>query len=235
MYLECGHYYCKECFNGYYSCLIKEAKLYWIKCPYKDCKVKVKDETVKELFKEDSQTLEKFKKFKLNMEVAQSRNKKFCPQPNCEAVCQGKTTAPKTQCHSCKNFFCFNCQTGWHEGKTCKQHNHDVYGEWAAKIGAHKCPKCGSGVERSEGCPHMHCTLCNYRWCWVCGHNLNNEVHQAFEKFFCSFLQDPPQGKGACKFYVFICVVFLLLPLIILAGVTGVVTYGCFYLSNTAF
>ena len=37
MYLNCGHYFCRECFAGYFEYLIKNNKVYGIKCPNKDC------------------------------------------------------------------------------------------------------------------------------------------------------------------------------------------------------
>lgn len=33
----------------------------------------------------------------------------------------------------------------------------------------------------------MHCTLCNYNWCWVCGHSLDHWTHRLpINPFSCS-------------------------------------------------
>ena len=34
-----------------------------------------------------------------------------------------------------------------------------------------KCPKCGSRIEKSNGCDNMFCILCHYGFCWWCFQN----------------------------------------------------------------
>lgn len=41
----------------------------------------------------------------------------------------------------------------------------------------HKCPSCGSQVEKNEGCPHMYCSVCNHSWCWICGLSIDSWIH----------------------------------------------------------
>lgn len=31
-----------------------------------------------------------------------------------------------------------------------------------------KCPNCGFGTEKIDGCNHMTCAKCRYEWCWIC-------------------------------------------------------------------
>ena len=50
----------------------------------------------------------------LNIEVAKSKNKKFCPMPSCENVIEGKSSTTKMQCPKCKYNICYKCQTKWH-------------------------------------------------------------------------------------------------------------------------
>lgn len=38
---------------------------------------------------------------------------------------------------------------------------------------ASKCPNCRAAIERSEGCFHMHCTLCGTHFCYECGDELH--------------------------------------------------------------
>jgi hypothetical protein len=48
----------------------------------------------------NSDMYQKYKKFKLNLEVSKSPYKKFCPYPNCEAVIESKnTSATRMPCH----------------------------------------------------------------------------------------------------------------------------------------
>ena len=37
---------------------------------------------------------------------------------------------------------------------------------------ASSCPTCRAGIERIEGCFHMHCTLCGTHFCYECGEEL---------------------------------------------------------------
>jgi ribonuclease HIII len=88
-YLECGHYFCKECLTGYYNFKINESgRVHTMKCPNSECKNYVKGKYVKELVGENS--YQKFVKFMLNHEVATNANKKFCPIPGCENVIESK-------------------------------------------------------------------------------------------------------------------------------------------------
>ena len=48
----------------------------------------------------------------------------------------------------------------------------------------HRCPKCGSVFEKIDGCSEMDCTVCNYKWCWVCGLDYKTKTH-AFMVFPC--------------------------------------------------
>jgi hypothetical protein len=41
---------------------------------------------------------------------------------------------------------------------------------------ASQCPTCRTGIERIEGCFHMHCTCCGTHFCYDCG----DEIHRPF-------------------------------------------------------
>lgn len=36
------------------------------------------------------------------------------------------------------------------------------------KLGIKKCPNCGEGIQKNEGCQHMTCLKCNSHICWNC-------------------------------------------------------------------
>jgi len=67
-----------------------------VKCPTKGCEERVHEETLVQLLKDD--ILQRFKKLKLNQEVAKDPNKVFCPNPGCENVVKGTKKKPKTLC-----------------------------------------------------------------------------------------------------------------------------------------
>jgi hypothetical protein len=45
----------------------------------------------------------------------------------------------------------------------------------------HRCPKCGSQVEKEGGCPMMSCAICHHGWCWSCGFSDEHWFHELFE------------------------------------------------------
>ena len=49
-YLDCGHYYCADCFSDYYDFIIgKEGKVYKMKCPTPKCDYTINEEVAKQL------------------------------------------------------------------------------------------------------------------------------------------------------------------------------------------
>ena len=70
-------------------------------------------------------------------------------------------------CNACGFKTCARHKLPWHEGQTCIEYDDDEsqiermeQEEATAKRIAKSsqiCPKCGNGVERSEGCDHMTC------------------------------------------------------------------------------
>ena len=88
-----------------------------------------------------------------------------------------------------------------------------LYKDWAYKIGAHKCPSCQSPVEKNDGCMHMSCAICYYRWCWVCGLSLEHWTHKLSEIniFGCRFA--PRKWYQWIFFIILFLLAFALLPL----------------------
>ena len=99
-YLNCGHYYCRDCLRDYFNCMIKEQKSATkLKCPSSKCENKINGKEVKELCGAESHA--KFKKFIGNYLVASSDNKCFCPLPNCEGVNNKAKGTAKVTCLVC--------------------------------------------------------------------------------------------------------------------------------------
>jgi len=87
MYIKCNHYFCKPCFKEYFEYHINSSgTVFLIKCPDKDCEQKIYEQEIRILLRED--TFKKFKKLRLNYEVSRSKNKKFCPYPECDGVAE---------------------------------------------------------------------------------------------------------------------------------------------------
>jgi hypothetical protein len=87
----------------------------------------------------------------------------------------------KFSCPSCGYDRCVECKIDWHEGVTCDQYNQwredneqgdTRLNEYMGASGAKPCPKCGTGVVKSEGCNHMTCR-CHEHFCYVCGDSID--------------------------------------------------------------
>eukprot|EP00347_Sterkiella_histriomuscorum_P013815 403363259 len=232
-YLNCGHYFCEECFKAYIEYMINNGHAYQIKCPDADCQVEFLAQLMKEILSENM--FEKYKRLQLNIEVSKSRNKKFCPIPSCENVIEVKqSNTKKVQCQKCKNDICFKCQIKWHEGITCAKAQEKLYKGWAANYGAHKCPSCQAPVEKNEGCPHMNCSMCGYRWCWGCGQKSDHWSHAL--PIMCLLAPNTP--KAFALFVLIFILGLALIPVILVLGACFFTIYGgcgascgCLYLS----
>ena len=102
------------------------------------------------------------------------------------------------QCARCLYAFCSLCREGWHPGSTCLNPERRLqvlesrargagdgggdearrkHREAVADAMAHRyveregkrCPTCGAGVVKSEGCNKMRCGNCDAYFCYKCG------------------------------------------------------------------
>ena len=112
--------------------------------------------------------MEKYRKFKLELEIINDPNKKPCPFPNCSSYLELKDKNNKYI--NCLNghTFCFVCQQEPHGEKPCDQIFDSNIKEYALNKFIKKCPNCGIITEKDQGCNHMVCSKCQYQWCWLC-------------------------------------------------------------------
>jgi hypothetical protein len=100
-------------------------------------------------------------------------------------------------CHTCTHRVCARCNVAWsaplggvnaarsHDGLSCAQADALRAADAAqraqrdrlpsdaalARLGIKKCPSCGMGVEKDDGCDHMTCRTrggCGGQFCWEC-------------------------------------------------------------------
>ena len=97
----------------------------------------------------------------------------YCPTADCDQVYEVSDDAKLYTCPTCLSSICTKCEAIYHEGLTCDQYKSAKIGdealeEWKEKNGAKDCPKCGSTIQKSEGCNHIECKGCGAHICWVC-------------------------------------------------------------------
>ena len=172
---KCGHSFCNICWYNFLSIKIKENKLTSIKCLDYECQERLSDEFIINLIKSNKEIIEKYKKYKYELDIINDPNKKFCPFPNCNSYAELKNIKQKfVKCLN-NHEFCFLCLEKPHKENPCKDTIDKSMENFAKNHFIKKCPHCGIITEKEEGCNHITCSKCNYQWCWLCNQKYDPE------------------------------------------------------------
>ena len=75
----------------------------------------------------------------------------------------------------CGEAFCLSCSEEDHVPANCSQvyswnekEKSDSENLGWIKANTKPCPKCGTNIEKNQGCNHMTCSKCSYGFCWLC-------------------------------------------------------------------
>ena len=172
---NCFHSFCNECWFDFLSIKIKENKLTSIKCLEYECREKPDDDFIINLLNSNEELIEKYKKFKLELEIINDPNRKFCPFPNCNSFLELKDKNNKEVKCSNNHIFCFLCLGKPHGNSPCNNEINKSMVEYEKNNFVKKCPKCDIITEKMKGCNHIICAKCNYQWCWLCNGEYNPE------------------------------------------------------------
>ena len=184
--LKCGHKFCNGCWYDFLSVKIQENQITLIKCLDYECQEKPDDNFIINLLNSDNNLIEKYKRFKLSLEIINDPNKKMCPFPNCDSYLELKDEDNKIVKCLNNHIYCFFCLEKPHGKEPCNLHLNDSLAEYAKNNDLiKKCPKCNIVIQKNNGCNHMTCANCQYQWCWLC-----NEKYTP-DHFY----------KGKCKGY----------------------------------
>ena len=168
-----GHAYCSSCWFDSLSVKIKENKLPSIKCLDYNCQEKLPDKFILNILKSDINLINRYKRYKLELEIINDPNKKLCTYPNCDSFLELIDIRNKDV--TCKNnhTFCFECLKKPHGKLPCNENIDKNFNEYAKNNFVKKCPKCSIIIEKNGGCNHITCTKCGYQWCWLCNNECN--------------------------------------------------------------
>ena len=172
---NCCHSFCNECWFDFLSIKIKENKLTSIKCLEYECREKPDDDFIINLLNSNEELIEKYKKFKLELEIINDPNRKFCPFPNCNSFLELKDKNNKEVKCSNNHIFCFLCLGKPHGNSPCNNEINKSMVEYEKNNFLKKCPKCNIITEKMKGCNHIICAKCNYQWCWLCNGEFDPE------------------------------------------------------------
>ena len=170
---NCGHSFCNDCWYNFLSIKIEENKLTFIKCLNYECQEKLSDEFIINLLKSNQPLIDKFKKYKLELEIINDPKKKFCPYPDCNSYAVLKDNK-YVKCLN-NHMFCFICLEKPHAKKPCSEMIEKSIQVFSKNHFLKKCPHCGIITEKVSGCNHITCSKCNYQWCWLCNGQYNPE------------------------------------------------------------
>jgi len=176
----CRHLYCRQCVTQYYALNVKDGKCV-VKCPQPTCPQEILFRNVKELVPDDVFLLHQRLTLRVN---ANTNNFIWCPGDNCKSkLSKSQAKAGVVICYKCKLRVCFKCSEWEHPGVPCydaheltdkkiksEREAKVLFEQWQAESGVKLkiCPKCGACIERTEGCSHMVCKICQHQFCFVC-------------------------------------------------------------------
>lgn len=100
-----------------------------------------------------------------------------CPTPDCPQLYRVTAdVAAVFTCPSCLAATCTGCHAaGGHRGVSCAgwkaalEGGGEVMEKLKKKLGVKDCGRCGTSMEKTEGCDHVVCGGCGTHICWRCG------------------------------------------------------------------
>ena len=182
--LPCGHFCCENCLFNYLKTEIQSAKVAKLQCFVRDCDYVLTEGFILGKLKGDKSLIEKYKVFKQRANIFLDKDKKFCPEPDCNSYLQ-KGKDKYVQCEN-GHKYCYVCLKKWHGKEKCDEELDKDFQIWKKNKIVKQCPRCKIYTEKNEGCNHMTCTECKYQWCWLCEGEYN-EGH--FSRGTCNGLQ----------------------------------------------
>ena len=166
--LDCGHHYCKGCWNQYLTNkIISEGSVIAIKCAQTECNVVVDDDQIMELIS-DPLVRAKYQRLTTDSYVESNRLLRWCPRPDCMHAFSVQSSEAHPVTCICGTEVCFGCGEPNHEPIGC-----DLLREWNKKSAGNnteridgktanwivtntkECPKCRTSIEKNGGCNHM--------------------------------------------------------------------------------
>ena len=190
----CAHAFCATCVGEMARVHVTEGTIAALRCPEPGCGAALAPSTLRAALPEP--LYERWERLTLERSLDSMADLTYCPR--CEtAVIEDEGDDHCARCTSCAFAFCSLCREGWHPGMTCltperrievlrargagdaaagdearRKHREQMADAMAQRYierEGKRCPKCGQGVVKSEGCNKMHCVGCDGYFCYVCG------------------------------------------------------------------
>ncbi|KAI0593096.1 hypothetical protein F4775DRAFT_608315 [Biscogniauxia sp. FL1348] len=181
---SCGHVYCLDCFeNLCMSATRQDAAVVRIRCAgSRDACATVLELPEIQAHLSSSAFEELLEQSFASYVRQHPQQLRYCPSADCDAVYQVAATAGTSQddddkdeytCPRCLTTVCRACHEQHGGGISCAEHQDRATGRWDAflrlkeEAGIQDCPRCGTPVEKTDGCDHVLCR-CGAHVCWAC-------------------------------------------------------------------
>ena len=165
--IKCGHFFCKICWFNYLKNSIMEGKVDKIKCMHHGCNEILSKEFILKHISGHNILVEKYHKFLRRDEILNDKNKKLCPNPDCDSFLEKSEISKYVKCEN-GHEFCFECLKPPHGNKKCDTRLEKNFLKFVKGHQLKRCPRCQIYTEKNKGCNHMTCINCQYQWCWLC-------------------------------------------------------------------
>ncbi|EGG16376.1 hypothetical protein DFA_09407 [Cavenderia fasciculata] len=184
--LACGHYMCTPCFTQFIDTEVEHGlgNGFPIQCPDVHCPLIIDSSTI-------SATLTKsnlFENFKTQLfrDYKISSGSPQCAVKNCKHMILNnpdlQLVLPFSGC-TCQSTLCYHCgASAYHWPHYCKGNLNELFNEDLETIKyllatSTLCPSCQYPVQKTTGCNHIKCGICNTDFCYVCGLKYVNGGH----------------------------------------------------------
>ncbi|KAB1220525.1 putative E3 ubiquitin-protein ligase ARI1 [Morella rubra] len=175
--MDCGHYFCNNCWTEHFIVKINEGQSRRIRCMAHKCYAICDEVKIRSLVSaRDPKLSAKFDRFLLESYIEDNKQVKWCPSvPHCgNAIRIKDDELCEVEC-ACGLQFCFSCLSEAHSPcsclmwelwtKKCQDESETV--NWIT-VHARPCPKCNKPVVKDGGC-NLVCCICGQAFCWLCG------------------------------------------------------------------
>ena len=161
---QCDHTYCKECIQLQIQCALNTSTLP-INCA--ECSTPVSYVDLKMICGAD--VLNKLHKASFNIFIRTHKQYSYCPDHNCSGAADVRV---KYSCMLCQSKLCCECMELSHETMSCEEYTYEntVIDNWINENSPNRkrCPSCGIGIEKYDGCLNVCCATCKKNVCWKC-------------------------------------------------------------------
>lgn len=169
----CGHFYCGSCFAS--QCSSAGEGDLPVRCfgDLGNCSHVLGIQEIKKAI--PSEAFEQLLENSFTTHVRTNpKSFQYCPTPDCQQIYRISPNGVIFTCLACLTPICTTCQITSHDGMTCEVYKrigtegNEEFQKWKQENNVKDCPVCKVPIEKSYGCNHMECRICNAHICWVC-------------------------------------------------------------------